>query len=100
MKIRVKSVYIINFINPTIMKKISLLLLSLAVAMCAAASVMSLPTTHHHFKANKVAGPCLTQDALNELMATPNAGVKRVINTMPEGSASVPPGIFALIENL
>lgn len=57
MTIRVKSVYIINFINPTIMKKISLLLLSLAVAMCAAASVMSLPTTHHHFKANKVAGP-------------------------------------------
>ena len=68
--------------------------------MCAAASVMSLSTTHHHFKANKVAGPCLTQDALNELMATPNVGVKRVINTMPEGSGSVPPGIFALNENL
>lgn len=67
------------------MKKLLLLLFATVVAFYATADVMSLPSTHRHFKSSKIAGPCLSQDQVNELLAKPDAGPKRVITSMPEG---------------
>ena len=69
------------------MKKLSLLLLTvLALAMTAQASVLHLnANTHRQLNKNRIAGPCLTQDQLGDLMQNFNASTKRVITTMPEG---------------
>ena len=67
------------------MKKLSLLLLTvLALAISAQAGVMHLnANTHHQLNKNRVAGPCVNQDQVSELIS--NARIKSVITTMPEG---------------
>lgn len=40
---------------------------------------------HHQLSKNRIAGPCLSQDQLGDLMQNFNASANRVITTMPEG---------------
>ena len=69
------------------MKRLSLLLLTVfALAVSVQAGMLRLSANNHHqLSKNRIAGPCLSQDQLGDLMQNFNASANRVITTMPEG---------------
>ncbi len=69
------------------MKRLSLLLLTVfALAVSVQAGMLRLSANNHHqLNKNRVAGTCLTQDQLGDLMQNFNESANRVITTMPEG---------------